>query len=76
MTESFTLTESDKAQGLWLRLKAHFEARLAILRARNDNAVLTEQETAAIRGEIRCLRGLIALGDARPIVTGNEDQSP
>ncbi len=69
----FALTEHDKSSPLWLRLKDHFLDRLAIMRARNDNALLTEAETAAIRGEIKCLRGLIALDDDRPVVTGADD---
>ena len=51
----FQLTEHDKAQGLWLRLRAHLEDRLADARRRND-AALTEAETAMLRGEIRCLK--------------------
>ena len=69
----FTLSESDKAQNLWLRLKDHFVDRLAYARTRNDNPLLSEQDTAALRGEIKTLKGLIALGDDRPIVTGNEE---
>lgn len=71
----FHLSDQDKAQPLWLRLKAHLEDRLAIMRARND-VVQPEDQTAANRGEIKTLKGLIALGDARPVVTGNEDQPP
>jgi len=65
----FTLSEADKAQGLWLRLRAHFEERLALARQRND-AIQPEDMTAALRGEIKTLKGLISLGDDRPIVTG------
>lgn len=68
----FTLTESDKAQGLWLRLRVHLEARLTLARIRNDS-LLGEYETALLRGEIKCLKGLIAMGSDRPIMTG-EDQ--
>jgi hypothetical protein len=66
----FELTAHDKAQGLWLRLKAHFEDRLADARKRNDGQ-LSEAETASLRGEIRVLKRLIALGDDRPM-TGDE----
>lgn len=65
----FQLSEHDKAQGLWLRLRAHLEDRLALARIRNDT-LLTEYETALLRGEIRCLKGLIALGNDRPVMTG------
>jgi hypothetical protein len=70
----FQLTEHDKAQGLWLRLKAHFEDRLADARHRNDR-VQSEHETASLRGEIRCLKQLIRLGADRPM-TGEDDQPP
>lgn len=68
----FTLSDNDKAQGLWVRLKAHLEDRLTAVRKRNDNP-LTESETAVLRGEIRTLKHIIALGDDRPILTGDEE---
>jgi hypothetical protein len=70
----FQLTEHDKAQGLWLRLAAHLADRLADARLRND-AALSEPETAALRGEIRCLKRLLALGADRPM-TGDGDDAP
>lgn len=68
----FTLSDNDKVQGLWVRLKAHLEDRLAAARVRNDK-LLTESETAVLRGEIRTLKHIIALGDDRPILTGDEE---
>jgi hypothetical protein len=68
----FTLSLHDKSQGLWVRLKAHLEERLADARLRNDR-VQSEQDTAVTRGEIRCLKTLIRLGDDRPILTGDEE---
>lgn len=67
----FNLSEHDKAQGLWLRLRAHLEARLADARVRNDGA-MNDYETASLRGEIRTLKRIIALGDDRPDMTGGE----
>lgn len=67
----FELSANDKAQGLWLRLREHFTEMLAAARVRNDNETLTEQQTAALRGRIKCLRSIIALGDDRPNMTGN-----
>lgn len=71
---TFELSDNDRAQGLWLRLRAHLEDRLTDARRRND-AVQPEPETAALRGEIRTLKRLIALGNDRP-VTGDEEPAP
>ena len=73
--EPFALTAHDKASSLWLRLREHLTERLDDARRRNDSETLTEQETAALRGRIKCLKALVALGDDRPIVTG-EDETP
>jgi len=70
----FQLTEHDKAQGLWLRLKVYLEDRLADARRRNDQA-LTETETALLRGEIRCLKKILALNESRPM-TGDDEPPP
>lgn len=67
---SFELTEGEKSHPLWRRLRAHMEDRLAGHRVRNDDGSMTETQTAALRGQIKCLKGLIALGDDRPL-TGN-----
>lgn len=64
--EIFSLTDGERTHPLWLRMKEHFEYKLSILRKRNDNAKLTEAETAALRGEIAALRAIVALGDDRP----------
>lgn len=64
--ESFELASGEKTHPLWVRLKAHLETALQSKRAQNDNAKLTEQETAALRGHISALKALIALGDDRP----------
>jgi hypothetical protein len=71
----FTLTEPDKAQGLWLRLREHLADRLADARKRNDGP-LDPHETASLRGEIRTLKRIIALGDDRPVIPTDDDQPP
>lgn len=68
--EPFSLTQGDKAQGLWLRLKGHMQEQLAQARQRND-AAMSESDTASLRGEIRCLKRIIALGDDRPLTGGD-----
>lgn len=69
----FELTEGDKSSGLWLRLKQHFADRLAAARLRNDG-ILSEAETALLRGEIKCLKALTALDADRPWAAGTDDQ--
>jgi hypothetical protein len=64
----FTLTEHDKASALWLRLKAHFQDQLAVARMRNDYLTQSDYDTAALRGEIRTLKRLIALDADRPVI--------
>jgi len=71
----FALTDNDRASGFWLRLKAHLEERLAMNRLVNDNISLTEQDTAVLRGRIRELKALLALGESRPL-TGNSEDAP
>ena len=63
---SFQLTDGEKLSPVWMRLKTHLEAELDLARKRNDNPKATEHETAALRGDIRRLKALIALGDNRP----------
>jgi hypothetical protein len=60
----FELSAGDKASGLWLRLSGHMTTRLDAARRRNDNA-LPPDETASLRGEIRTLKALLALGEDR-----------
>jgi hypothetical protein len=75
VTADFTLSDHDRASGLWLRLREHLGERLASARVRNDHDTLSEQQTAALRGEIRTLKAIIRLGDDRPM-TGDGDQPP
>lgn len=70
MNEVFELRDGEKSHPLWKRLRAHLEQRLADHRAKNDDPAMTEIQTAALRGQIKCLKGLIALGDDRPLTGG------
>jgi hypothetical protein len=75
--DRFELTEGEKASPVWLRLKGHLTELLAAARLQNDNETLTEQQTAALRGRIKVLKVLLALGDdARPWMTGTGEQPP
>lgn len=66
--QAFELTPGERISPLWQRLHAHLEARLIALRTKNDNPLQTEQQTAALRGEISCLKHLISLNEESPIV--------
>lgn len=71
----FELTPGDKISGLWQRLRVYFEEQIADARKRNDFPHLTDNDTAVIRGEIKCLKGLIDLGLDRPL-TDRDEQPP
>lgn len=67
--EAFELTAQERVTPLWIKLMAHFEASLTRLREKNDSTKNDDTETAAIRGEIRRLKALIALNTERPDLT-------
>lgn len=71
----FQLTPHDKSTSLWLRLSTHLTEMLAEARTKNDSE-MTEQQTAALRGRIKCLKSIIALGDDRPIILTGDDEAP
>lgn len=62
----FTLTNNDRLQPVWLKLKAYLTQELEAARKRNDNPQLSEQDTAAIRGDIKRLKALLALNEDDP----------
>lgn len=68
--EDFELSPGEKMHPLWARLRAQLERNLDSLRRRNDGP-LDPVKTAELRGHIRCLKAVIALGDDRPL-TGDE----
>lgn len=66
----FSLSDGERHHPLWAKLSAHFTERLRELRGKNDGA-LNEMETATIRGQIKCLKGILALGDEPPKMDGS-----
>lgn len=66
LLDALELSDGERMHPLWVRLKAHFETQLQSLRERNDRPQ-TELETATLRGHIKCMRAVIALGDSRPL---------
>lgn len=63
IVEEKVLEHSDINSLTWLRLKKHFEARLAYLRMQNDGD-LDPIATARVRGEIRAVKSSLALGNS------------
>ena len=59
------LTPSDIHSALWRKLEEHLNARLLILRARNDGN-LSADETAKLRGRIAEIKNMIELGNLAP----------
>ena len=71
LEDKFRLTDGERAHPLWLRLAAHLEQQLINLRGKNDGP-LSEMETATLRGNISCLKSIIALGKAPPVIDGTQ----
>lgn len=53
-------TYEELHSSLWVKLTEHYEARLQLLRAKNDNA-LNPEETSKLRGRIAECRFFLAL---------------
>lgn len=62
----FFLTDGERRHPLWLRLRAYMEKQLANLHGKIEGD-LKESETAIIRGRIKMLKALCALGDDPPM---------
>lgn len=56
------LSREDLNSQAWRKLKAHLEDTLRSLRQKNDSDQ-TPEATARIRGEIRCIKNLLALDE-------------
>ncbi len=59
---SLELSSTDLVSSTWLKIEKHLEERLNTLRSQNDNETLTEQKTAAMRGRIAEIKGLLHYG--------------
>lgn len=68
----FRLQVGEDTSPIWLRLRAYLEHRLERAREQNDNPASAEQ-TATLRGEIKALKGLLALGRPRSPVSEDTD---
>ncbi len=59
----FELNQAERLSPLWIKISTELEKKLAALRIKNDNETLSERETAALRGQIRCYVAILRLGD-------------
>lgn len=73
-SESKVLTSHDRQSPVWTKLRKHMEAKLQALRIKNDTD-LDPVATAKVRGEIRNLKNLLALGDTPDPVTVADDDT-
>ncbi len=67
------LTSFEIQSSAWVKIREELESRLDSCRKKNDAVMLSDLETANLRGEIRCLKNLLALGDQSPGPTLAED---
>ena len=64
---TFQLTRMERADPLFLKLKAHYEQKLANLRAMNDNDN-THEATAGTRGRIKECKLFLSLDQDQPVI--------
>ena len=59
------LTAEDLRQPVWHKIKRHLEGEIDRLRTKNDDsdAVMTHDDTLALRAEIRAVKKLLRLGE-------------
>jgi hypothetical protein len=55
----------ERQSAVWLKLKKQLEARLAMLRMKNDSD-LSPHRTARLRGRIEEVKALLSLGTDKP----------
>ncbi len=67
LIEASILSHNDRNSVVWAKLKKHMEAALMEARIKNDND-RDPIATAKLRGEIRCLKNLLALETAQAMV--------
>lgn len=66
------VSDVDRSSALWLRLKAHLEARLQSLRLQNDT-VMDEGRRNIQIGRIAEVKGLLALDTEESTATSKEE---
>lgn len=58
--ESLALTPADRTSALWMKLKAHYTAKLQTLRTRNDSA-MEEDKRNKLLGQIAEIKEILSL---------------
>jgi hypothetical protein len=66
------LSAMDVQSQTWIKLKAHVEARIDSLRARNDGD-LDQIATAKLRGSIKAYLNLLTLAQPAPADVADDD---
>lgn len=72
----FTLSAAERSNPLWHKLKLYLDHKLERARAQIEDPTLSEPLTQALRGEIKALKGLLALGKELPPITTADDAGP
>lgn len=62
----------ERTSQLWLKLREHFEKRLAVLRARNDKPASVDRSNV-LRGQIAELKHLLQLADEKSSVPPEDE---
>lgn len=70
------LTSDDFRSATWRRLTQTLERRLELLRESNDDLSRDAVETAGIRGEIRAVKEILALGHRPSAMEGAQPALP
>jgi hypothetical protein len=71
----FRLDLSDRQSPTWVKLKKHLQDRRDVLRRKNDNPNLDLTQTAVLRGSLREISNLLALGEPGPgLMVADEEQ--
>lgn len=64
--ESLALTPADRTSALWMKLKAHYTAKLHTLRTRNDSA-MEEGKRNKLLGQIAEVKELLSLDHEKAV---------
>ena len=59
--ERFELSNQERFDPLWIKLKDHFERRIQALRESNDSLGLDSDQTLKVRTEIAVYKNLLKL---------------